>query len=192
MWRNNSTRYGIIARLLHWLMVPLLVGLIIMGLWMTSLTYYDPWYHKAPFIHEGLGVLAFVLFLLRLIWRLLDPPPLLVSSMRAWEKRVAHLTHISLYLLMGIIPITGYLMTTAKGLPVQIFGWFSVPALFPKRPGMEDLAGEIHLIVGLALAGLAFAHLAAALKHHFFDKDETLLKMVGSLPPTFSDPHTTV
>ncbi|MBF0174725.1 MAG: cytochrome b [Magnetococcales bacterium] len=183
MWKNSSTRYGFVARLLHWSMFGLLSTLIVLGLWMTGLTYYDPWYQRAPAIHEGLGLLSFLLFVFRVGWRRWDPPPACSLGMPAWEINIAHWTHRVLYVLMGIIPVTGYLITTAKGLPVVVFGWFSVPALLPRQPGMEDLAGSVHLALGLTLAGLACLHMMAALKHHFIDKDDTLAKMVPFLSP---------
>lgn len=179
MWNNSPTRYGIIARLLHWSMAVIIVTLITLGLWMTDLTYYDPWYRKAPLLHEGLGVIAFILLLLRLIYRWYDPPPPLTKNLKPWERLAAQITHNSLYLLMAIIPMSGYFITTAKGLPVEIFGWISIPALFNKIPHMEDSAGNIHLFLGLTLASLVLIHLAAGLKHHFIDKDTTLLKMLS-------------
>lgn len=180
MWKNSALCYGWGARVLHWLMVPLLFGMVAFGFWMTGLTYYDPWYHKAPALHEGVGAVAFLLFLWRLVWRWYTPPPPLSRRLKPWEKRAAHGMHILLYLLMGILPITGYLITTAKGRPVDLFGWFSIPALWDKRPGMEDLAGDIHLFLGALLVGLACVHVGAACKHHFVDRDDTLLRMLGT------------
>ncbi len=182
MWKNSSTHYGLLARLFHWLMVPLVIGLIILGLWMTSLGYYDPWYHRAPTIHEGLGMIVFLLLVMRLIYRQLDPPPLMVESMQRWEKRAAHLTHMAFYVLMTLLPFTGYLIVTAKGEPLRIFNWFDIPAIFAKQPNREDWAGLFHLTLGLTLAALIGLHMLAALKHHFINKDETLQRMVGSLP----------
>ena len=180
MWKNSGTRYGRISRTMHWAMALLLIGLIALGLWMTGLTYYHRWYQTAPAIHEGLGVMAFLLFLLRLAWLWIDPPSRWSLGLKPWERRAAQATHRSFYLLMGIIPITGYLITTAKGLPVAVFGWFLVPALFPQWHGMADLAGKIHLYLGLSLAGLVLLHLGATLKHHFLDHDDTLAKMAGA------------
>ncbi|MBF0182216.1 MAG: cytochrome b [Magnetococcales bacterium] len=181
MWKNTSTRYGLIARTLHWSMAPLLFGLILLGLWMTGLEYHNPWYHRAPAIHEGFGVIAFALFVVRLIRRRIDPPPPL-GAMPEWERVAARWTHGLLYLLMGATPVTGYLITTAKGRPVEVFGWFSIPAPFAGKSGLEDLAGQIHLVFGITLGALALAHMAAALKHHFFHRDDVLRRMAGALP----------
>ncbi|MBF0108959.1 MAG: cytochrome b [Magnetococcales bacterium] len=181
MWRNSEDRYGTLARLWHWVMFALLVGMIVLGLWMTGLTYGDPWYHRAPALHEGLGIMTFVAFALRLSWRFFDPPPPLSCGIPRWQRLLAHGTHWVLYALMGVIPVSGYLITTARGEGVAVFGWFSIPALFPSRPGMEDLAGSVHLVLALALAGLALMHATAAVKHHVIDRDDTLVRMVPFL-----------
>ena len=177
MWCNSADRYGRMARLLHWGMMPLLLGLLGMGLWLTQLDYYHPWYHKATTWHEGLGVLAFLLFSARWAWRCYTPPPD-TPSLPHWEQRLARLTHRLLYLLMGLIPGSGYLISTAKGAPLMLFDRLPIPALFGKVVGMEEVAGAIHLRLGLALVALVVLHLLATLKHHWLDKDHILSKML--------------
>lgn len=179
--------YTLIARMIHWTMVLLLVGLVALGLWMTELSYYDPWYHKAPALHDSLGVVAFFLLIARFIWRISHPAPPHSARIKPWEKRLAQVIQVALYVLMAAIPITGYLITTAKGMSVDVFSLFSIPALVQTLPGLEDKAGYIHQILAWSLTGLAILHLSAALKHHFLDRDDTLLKMVVTLP---TQPHT--
>ena len=174
--------YTRIARIIHWSMVPLLIGLVALGLWMTELSYNDPWYHRAPALHDSLGVVAFFLLIIRFIWRMLHPAPPHSARLKPWEKKIAQLVQVALYLLMATLPISGYFITTAKGMSVDVFSLFSIPALFHTLPGMEDKAGDIHQLLAWTLTGLVIIHSAAALKHHFLDRDDTLLKMVISLP----------
>lgn len=179
MWRNGPDRYGRIARLLHWSLALLLTALFALGWWATELDYYDPWYRTVPDLHRSLGVLALALALIRVGWALFDrrPAPLAVSS--RWQHRAAVAAHLLLYLAMLAIPATGYLLSTADGRPVQVFGLFEVPALLPAASGREEWAGELHYLLAFGAAYLVLLHLAAALKHHFIDRDGTLRKMIG-------------
>ena len=179
MLRNSKNSYGWAARSLHWLLAVLLTGLFALGWWMLTLDYYDPWYHQGPFWHESFGIVAFLLILGRILWRRADPPPPLESTLAIWEKFVAHWTHMALYALMFIIPFSGYFIGTAKGEAIDVFGWFKIPAIITKVEHMEDIAGAIHAYLAYALAGLVVMHALAALKHHFIDRNSTLIRMVG-------------
>lgn len=170
-------RYDGVARTLHWVMALLLIGLVGLGFYVTSLTYYEPLYHKAAVWHRSLGVVAFLLVLIRLGWRLGHAPPPLPGGMPAWEVRAAHATHHLLYLLMLVIPITGYLVTTADGRGVNFFGWFEIPAVLPAAKGREEIMGRVHLGLGITLILLVTGHVLAALKHQFIDKDHLLRRM---------------
>lgn len=177
--RNDQQRYGLIAVLLHWLVALMVVAMFTLGHWMTSLTYYDPWYHQGPFLHKGAGVLLFLTVLFRLAWRSLSPPPPPLASHSPFEKMAGHLTHWLLYLLLIMIMLSGYLISTADGRPLEVFGLFEISALIYGFEEQEDMAGDTHLVLTYSLLGLAGLHALAALKHHFFDKDRTLLRMLG-------------
>lgn len=179
MWRNTEERYGLVAVALHWLVAIVVLGLFILGLWMVELTYYDPWYKRAPELHKGIGVLLLLPLALRLAWRLVSPPPGPEPRQSAFERRAARIAHALLYLLLLAVISTGYLISTADGRPIDVFGWLSVPATITWLPNQADLAGEIHLVLAIGLIGLATLHAAAALKHHFIDRDATLLRMLG-------------
>ncbi|MBF0588605.1 MAG: cytochrome b [Magnetococcales bacterium] len=178
MLTNTPTHYGLVARAFHWLMALFIIALLVQGFWMTNLTYDHPWYNKALVIHDAFGVLAFLLFILRLVWRFYDPAPSYEEELASWERWIAGTVHVLLYLLMGAIPITGYLITTATGSPVSIFGWFELPALLGPQPGMEDMAGKIHLYLGLGMIFLVSMHVVATLKHHFIDRNHALHRMI--------------
>ncbi|HSH29896.1 MAG TPA: cytochrome b [Thiohalobacter sp.] len=180
MLRNTSTSYGWISILLHWLVALVIIGLFALGLWMTDLTYYDPWYREAPAIHKSVGILLFLALLLRLVWLGCNPRPVPLSNHKPWERRLAHWTHVLLYALPLLVMVSGYLISTADGRPVEVFGWFSVPATISGYDQQEDIAGEIHEILAFILIGLASVHALAALKHHFIDRDRTLRRMLRS------------
>lgn len=177
MLRNTSTTYGWLAILLHWLMALIVFGMFGLGLWMVELEYYDSWYHDAPYIHKAVGMLLLLLLIFRFGWRVTNARPNLMGE--TWERFVALLVHRSHYLLLFAITITGYLIPTAEGVGIDVFGWFTVPSSFSFTKEEADLIGLIHLYVAWATIGLALAHAAAALKHHFIDKDMTLLRMLG-------------
>jgi cytochrome b561 len=146
---------------------------------MTDLTYYDSWYNRAPAIHKGIGILLFFVMLIRLVWRSLNVIPNDDESIGKIQRHIAHSVHHILYLLLFVLMISGYLIVTADGHSVNVFGLFDVPAIISNISNMEDIAGTVHWYLALALISLAGLHTLAALKHHFIDHDQTLKKMLG-------------
>lgn len=179
MWRNTSATYGWIAIVLHWLVAVTVVGLFTLGLWMVDLSYYDPWYRSAPDIHKGIGILLFLVMLGRLVWRLVNPRPEPEPGMHRAERLLASAAHAGLYALLFAVMLTGYLISTADGRAIDVFGLFSVPATVHEIENQEDIAGEIHLALAITLVSIASIHALAALKHHFWNRDRTLKRMLG-------------
>ncbi|MDZ7661151.1 cytochrome b [Thiohalophilus sp.] len=175
---NTTSGYGPVAIILHWLTALAVIGLFALGLWMVELTYYDSWYTTAPAIHKSVGLLLFVLVLLRLLWRWGNPHPEPIGP--PLEKRLAGVMHWLLYLFLLAVLISGYLISTAKGKPIEVFDWFAVPASVHGLPNQEDIAGLIHLWLAWGLIVLSSGHTLAALKHHFFDRDATLRRILRS------------
>lgn len=178
MLRNSDRRYGVAAMLFHWLTFLAVAFLFGLGLYMVELSYYDPWYTKAPDWHRSVGVLLLGLVVLRLAWRLSNPQPAAPAGHAPWERALATLAHWALYGLLIIIPLTGYLMSTADGRAVSVFGWFEVPALLAPEKGREDWAGDWHEWLAWAMVGLVVLHALAAIKHHWIDRDTTLTRML--------------
>ncbi len=176
--RNTKNSYGWIARSLHWLVALAASGLFGLGLYMVELTYYDPAYKTFPHWHKSVGILIALLMVMRLVWRLLSVIPGPVPGGKPWEHKAASLVHFVLYALPFALFISGYLISTADGRSIFVFDLFEVPALLPPSKGMEDLAGLVHQIIAWSLAGLVGLHALAALKHHFLDKDRTLVRML--------------
>lgn len=177
MWRNTEQGYGLLAIVLHWLMAVLFLVLFALGIWMVTLGYYDQWYNRGPYIHRSLGAIFFTLLLLRFGWRLANPRPQFEASVAAWEASLALLVQWLFYCLLLLIPISGYLMTTARGSAVPVFDWFRIPATL-RLPDHVDMLGNIHLYLSWLTVGLIVLHVVGALKHHFFDKNKTLVKML--------------
>lgn len=178
-WRNTDDSYGIVAVLLHWSTALIVLGLFVLGLWMVDLTYYDPWYRRAPAIHKAVGIVLFVTVVLRLLWRLANPAPRPEPGHGSWERRLAAIAHWLLYLLLIVVMLAGYLISTADGRPVDVFGLISVPATLSGMENQEDIAGDVHRVLAITLLSVAGLHAVAALKHHFLDRDRTLLRMFG-------------
>ncbi|MBQ0758625.1 MAG: cytochrome b [Zhongshania sp.] len=177
--KNTPSRYGWLSVSIHWLMALTVIGMFALGIWMRQLSYYDPWYKDGPTIHKSIGILLFILLLARIVWRNINIRPSDDPALKAWERITAHLTHFALYGLMLALMIAGYLISTADGRPIDVFNLFSVPATLHGLADQEDIAGEIHEILAWALVLLAGVHALAALKHHFINRDSTLLKMLG-------------
>ncbi|MCH9691742.1 MAG: cytochrome b [Gammaproteobacteria bacterium] len=175
---NSQYRYGLVAITLHWLMAPAIIGNFALGLWMTGLSYQHPWYHQAPQIHKSIGILLFMALLLRLLWRWGNQSPKLEPSPH-WQILIAKLTHRVIYCVLLMIVFSGYLISTADGRSIDVFGWFDVPATIYNIDGQEDIAGEVHEWLAWSLIVLVVIHALAALKHHFYNRDSTLRKMLG-------------
>ncbi len=177
--RNSRQEYGLVAIALHWVVALMVFGLFGLGFYMTGLEYTDSWYRRAPWLHKSFGLLTFALVSFRLVWRLTGEKPVMVP-MPGWERVAALLAHRVLYLLLFLVPVSGYLISTADGRGIDFFNWFEVPALLSGYDRQEDMAGAVHLFLALAIIGMTGLHTAAALKHHFIDKDSTLLKIFGA------------
>jgi cytochrome b561 len=173
----NSTRYTITAIGLHWLMALLLVGLFSVGLYMHELPL-SPWKLKIYSWHKWAGVTAFLLVLLRIVWRATHRPPALPAAMPPWQQWAAHAGHAALYLLMLAIPLSGWLMSSAKGFQTVYFGLLPIPDLLSKNKELGDLLREVHELLNWTLVLVVAGHAAAALKHHYVEHDDVLTRML--------------
>lgn len=178
-WRNTTSSYGLVAIILHWLVAIGVISLFIFGLWMVELNYYDSWYRRAPELHKSIGVSLFFIMLLRVVWRLVNQKPQPISGNSKSEQRLANIVHVLLYCLIFIVMLSGYLISTADGRPIEVFGVIVIPATLTRIEQQEDIAGAIHLFLAVTLISLSGLHVLAALKHHFINKDRTLLRIFG-------------
>ena len=176
---NSDSDYGWLGIVLHWLMAVAIIGIFLLGYFMVELDYYSPWYNRAPHIHESLGVLFGALLVIRLVARWLNPPPPPLGSLHAAERQAARAVHWLFYLLMFVITVTGYVISSAGDRSVPVFNWFSLPAVPLPIEQQEDIAGKWHRWVGWSLIILGTLHGLAAIKHHFVDRDRTLRRIIG-------------
>lgn len=174
--KNTETRFGIIAILLHWIMAILIVGLLALGLYMTNIPI-SVQKLKLYGWHKEFGILALMLLIVRLTWRLRNTTPSL-NGLRRWETIAARVVHGAFYILMLVLPISGWLITSAAGLPVSFFGWFLLPNLIDANTTQRLLFTEIHEWLSYALIAVFCMHVSAALKHYFINKDTIMQRML--------------
>ena len=174
--RQKITEYNKLAKILHWLSAMIVIGLFSAGFWMVDLTYYSEWYQTAPHWHKSTGLCLFIITSIRLIWKFISVSPPIEGS--TFEKKAALSAHHLIYLLLFVLFISGYLISTADGRGIEIFNWFELPGLGSFIENQEDLAGLVHEYTAYCLIALSSLHALAALKHHFISKDNTLRKML--------------
>jgi cytochrome b561 len=179
-YMNEAQSYTATAKWLHWLIAILIIiawqlgstMVEIEGLTPTKLRYFN-W-------HKWLGVTIFAFVLVRLIWRATHAAPASNPNTPAWQEKLAALTHVAMYALMVAIPVTGYLHSLAAGYPVVYLGLIPLPEVIGPDKALKELLEKTHEILADGLAVLFAAHVVAALKHHFFDRDDVLRRMLPS------------
>ncbi len=178
MFKDSRAGYGLITIIFHWVTAPLIIFLFGLGVYMRGLDYYSPWYHRAPEIHIAIGLLVFLLMILRLLWRGSSKSPDAIASISKRNLLAAGLVKMALYVFVFVICITGYLITTAEGSAASFFGVINIPATLELSSEKTDLAGNIHKYLAWSLIGLVIGHAAAALYHHFVKHDKTLTRII--------------
>ena len=173
-------RYTNTAIALHWLVAALIAGAFPLGVYMADMAL-SPLKLKLFSYHKWLGVTIFLLALARLAWRAAHPPPALPATIPVWQQRAAHGIHWLLYLLPLVIPLTGWLMSSAKGFQTVYFGVLPLPDLVGKDEALAGLFQQSHILLNLALALLVLGHVGAALKHQFVERDGILARMLPFL-----------
>ncbi|MGB7932066.1 MAG: cytochrome b [Gammaproteobacteria bacterium] len=168
---NSADRYGLVSRLLHWLMALLILAMIGIGAYMTDLDKEDPLRTQFYTMHKEIGVTILALALLRILWILASRPPVLPAALQRWEVILARSTTGLLYLLMLATPIAGFLMTNASGKPVSYFGLFDLPLLIRENQDLHEILEEVHIYLAFTILALVALHALGAIKHRFIDKD---------------------
>jgi len=177
---DSKTSYTRVAIGLHWLIAAAIIGSFAVGLYMVDLPL-SPQKLRIYSWHKWAGVTIFLCVVLRLGWRLGHRPPELPAAMPAWQRSLAGATHVLLYLLMFAVPLSGWLMSSAKGFQTVWFGVLPLPDLLDKDKELGDLLLQLHMLLNFSMASLVFIHVGAALKHHFFDRDGVLARMIPFL-----------
>lgn len=169
--------YSPFARALHWLMAAVILVMIPLGFLLGSLPQ-GAVQNTAFDLHKSLGVTLLALAVLRIVNRIVDPPPPALPMPRL-QALAARAVHLALYVLLVAMPVTGIVGTQAFGAPVPVFWLFDLPLLVEKNEALSSRALGAHEVMGFALAGLLVLHISAALHHHFVVRDATLARMLG-------------
>jgi cytochrome b561 len=174
--RTDGRQWGSIAKFFHWTVA---LGILGNGIWGLLMTGMSPSISKINIyaLHKSIGLTVLALFALRLAWRLYDgsPPD---EPMPRWQRVLAHATHLLLYGFILAMPLSGWLFNSLHGYPLQWFKLFNLPALAAKNDDLSHLAGEVHEWLFYLLLLVLVGHVAGALKHHFFDQDNVLRRML--------------
>ena len=173
-------RYTATAISLHWLIAIGIAGTFSLGLYMHELPL-SPTKLQLYSWHKWAGVSLFALIVVRLLWRATHAAPPLPAQMPALQRLAANATHWALYALMVAVPLSGWLMSSAKGFQTVWFGVLPLPDLVAKDAALGDLLQDVHEALNLTMLGLVLLHAVAALKHHFIDRDDVLTRMLPAL-----------
>ncbi len=175
--KNSETRYGTITKTFHWVMALLVIMMLVMGLVMGGIenTKDKIWVYG---LHKSLGTTILALAVLRIVWHIVSRRPPLVAGLKKIEIFAAHAMHVFLYVSMLGMPLSGWLMSSAAGRSVSFFGLFNLPDFIQPDQGLREVFGTIHEYLGYTLIICIALHAAAALKHHFINKDATLKRML--------------
>jgi cytochrome b561 len=193
----STQRYTKTAIILHWLIGALIVFMFLLGWYMTELpkdadkvmsfdlfdlgiAQWNVAQEMSPRtfyfnLHKSLGVTILALVLFRIYWRLSHRPPALLSSLKAWERKLAAGGHHSLYLLMVLIPVAGIIMSLYSKYGLQWFGIKLLEGLDNKD--LRETFAEVHELLGTAMLVVLAVHILGALKHRLIDKDDTMKRM---------------
>jgi cytochrome b561 len=174
---SPAARYSHVAQSFHWIIAALIVTQFALAWSADDLPLGA---HKLALLarHKSFGMTILMLATLRLLWRLKHAPPPLPDGMRPIERRLAKAAHIAFYVLLFAMPLTGWTMSSAKNYSVSWFGLFTWPNLIGQSDAAFEFLKSTHEILSDALFALAVVHVIAALKHHFWNKDDVLVRML--------------
>lgn len=178
---SNSTQYYTrTAQILHWLMAIIFIVAWMIGFYSGNfLSYENDGSFKADVIHAHKNIATTIIFLLfiRIFWRYTHPTPQLPDSMSPSMKKMAHVGHLALYFMLVALPITGCLYSWSLGYTAPVLYLFELPNLIDVNPAVTAIVKPLHIWISWASGLLLLGHIAAAMKHHFIDKDNVLKSM---------------
>ena len=160
-----SSQYNRYTRLLHWIMAVVIIVNIVIAFYMDDLSKED----KLQFVllHRSLGLLILQLAIVRIIWVLMHAAPKMPDNIPKFEVKIGKILQHSFYLLMIVLPITGFIMTVTSGKAVGFFGLFDLPLIFEKNHDIHELFEDIHVYLGWLMSALVVLHIGAGLYHRY-------------------------
>lgn len=177
MLKNTIHAYGSVAKTFHWLMFLLVAGLLAAGFIMEGMEL-GPDKIRLYGLHKSIGIAVLALALLRLTWKAVNIAPPLPGTMRKFDKFAAQAMHWLLYAMMIAMPLSGWLMSSASGFSVSVFGWFTLPDLIAPDKETAKLLRAVHGWAAWGIIAMVTLHAGAALLHHFYYKDNVLKRML--------------
>lgn len=160
----DTARYSRVAITLHWIIAVLILVNLYLGIFHEGAS--KPVGASMIFYHKAIGLTVLALTVLRLAWRLGHRPPPYDAAMKRWEVGLARVTHWTFYVMLFILPLSGWLLISTGGKPVSWFGLFNVPALpIARDADSHDLWDTVHVFLGWAMLALVVLHILGALKH---------------------------
>lgn len=175
--KNTQLTYGLIAQLFHWVIVVLIITQFVLAQRADNLPR-GPALLQTLALHKSIGITILGLAILRLIWRWMNPIPPMPASSPGWQHLAARISHVALYALLFLMPLFGWMMSSARNFPVSWFGIVTLPDLVGPSEQAYKFFHDGHEILAKVLFVLALLHVAAALKHHFIDRDDVLMRML--------------
>ena len=175
-----STRFTPVAVAFHWVLALLIIANLAFGLYTVNLPL-SPQKLKLFSYHKWVGVTVLLLSAARLLWRATHAAPALPATMKPWEARLAHFSHALLYVLFFAAPLTGWLFSSAAGFQTVYLGVLPIPDLLSKNKDVAEVLRFAHHWINYTMAAVIVLHVAAALKHHFVDRDDVLTRMLPFL-----------
>ncbi len=173
---SAALRYSTPAIVLHWLVALLIFVAFPLGVYMAELPL-SPDKLKLYSYHKWIGITILMLASIRVMWRVTHTPPPLPGDMARWQRRASQVVHGLLYVLILAIPLSGWLMSSAKGFQTVWFGVLPLPDLVDKDKALGDLLAGVHQALNFTLLALVILHVVAALKHHFFERRPFMQRM---------------
>ena len=174
---DRASRYGTTAQVLHWLVAVGILLMIPAGLIMVRDGLPRALQDALFLFHKNIGVVLFLIVVLRIVWRATHPAPPLPPQMPAWQRRIAAVSHLALYVLLVVMPVTGYLRVRAGGYPIEALDALGVPAMVARNKAFGEAASQVHEIAAFLLIGLLAMHIGAALHHALIRRDGVWSRM---------------
>jgi len=175
--RNTAVRWGTVSKFLHWIIVLLIITQYVLAEVAEDLPLGLQKFETYA-RHKSIGITILGLAVLRLLWRWLNPTPELPGTLKPYERFLARVTHFGLYVFLFAQPLTGWIVSNAENFPVSYFGWFTLPDLVAPDKEFGEFMEKVHGTIFKCMLVLATLHIAAALKHHFWLKDDVLKRML--------------
>ena len=180
-FRNTADSWGAVARGLHWLIAALILAQFVIGSIAEEMEL-TPAKLDLFVWHKSIGITVLLLAVLRLMWRMGNPPPLPPAGTPEWERRLAGLAHWAIYVLIFAVPLSGWWVSDASRVPFKAFFAVPMPDLIATDRALQESAAEVHEAFTTALLIVVVVHVAAALRHHFLLHDDVLRRMLTGRP----------